>query len=440
MKDQVTRLSGFLTMLFSTVANELGRETRFVKRTRCFSAAEFVRTLVLGWMANKEATIEDFAEDLNVTPAAVQQRMNQQGVNLMRKLLEKACAFFLAAEPVDLELTRRFSGIYVEDCTSIKLMASWSEEFPGCGGAEVGQGAAGWKALVRMEVTTGHLSGLAWGKGCENDLNFSRTLDDVPPGSLYLGDLGFWWPERLDQWTGRGVWWISRVPASTTLREHSDQDERENIAAFLSRQTADRVDQQVLLGEKAFAFRLVAVRCPKAVADAKKRKLRKKAKKQGRNVSPNQLVLCEWLVLVTNLPADEFSIEALWTLYRVRWQIELVFKRWKSVLGLGHSLARTNRFRELMELYAKLLGCLVAQWSSLLRAGLLTKLSVHQILKRVKRALRNLKEQWDESNPQNVDVILRQLVKRLEKLKPRPKRKKKPSTIELLENPALAFN
>lgn len=438
MKDQVTRLSGFLTMLFSSVADELGRETQFVKRTRCFSAAEFVRTLVFGWMDNKKATIEDFAEDLNVTPAAVQQRMNQQGVNLMRKLLEKAGAFFLAAEPVDLELTRKFTGIYVEDCTSIKLMESWSEEFPGCGGAEVGQGAAGWKALVRMEVTTGHLSGLAWGEGRENDLNFSRTLDDVPPGSLYLADLGFWCPERLDQYTKQGVWWISRVPSGTTLSANGG--ERENIAAFLSRQTTDRVDQEVLLGEKAFAFRLVAVRCPKNIADQRKRKLRKKAKKQGRNVSANQLVMCEWLVLITNLPADEFSIEALWTLYRVRWQIELVFKRWKSVLGLGHSLARTNRFRELMELYAKLLGCLVAQWSSSLRAGMLTKLSLHQILKRVKRAISSLKEAWDESNPQCIEAILRKLVKRLGKLKPRPKRKKKPSTIELLENPALAFN
>lgn len=438
MKDQVTRLNGFLAMLFSSVADELGRETQFVKRTRRFSAAEFVRTLVFGWMDNKEATIEDFAEDLNVTPAAVQQRMNQQGVNLMRKLLENACAFFIAAEPVDLELTRKFTGIYVEDCTSIKLMEAWSEVFPGCGGAEVGQGAAGLKVLVRIEVKSGALSAVKWDRGREHDLNLSREAGDVPAGSLCLADLGFWCRERLDQYTKQGVWWISRVPSGTTLSANGG--ERENIAAFLSRQTTDRVDQHVLLGEKEFSFRLVAVRCPKDIADQKKRKLRKKAKKQGRNVSKNQLVMCEWLVLVTNLPVDEFPIEALWTLYRVRWQIELVFKRWKSMLGLGHSLARTNRFRELMELYAKLLGCLVAQWSSSLRAGLLTKLSLHQILKHVKRATRTLKEQWDESNPQSMETLLRQLVKRLEKLKPRPKRKKKPSTIELLENPALAFN
>jgi hypothetical protein len=425
-------------MLFSIVAEDLARETKFTIRQRGFSGAKFVRTLVFGWIANKSATIEDFAEDLDVTPAAVQHRLTPKCVDLMRGVLEKACAFLMAAEPLDLELTRRFSGIYVEDCTSLKLMPAWSTAFPGCGGAEVGQGAAGLKALVRIEVQTGALSAVRWERGREHDLNFSRNAGDVPPGSLSLSDLGFWCPERLDHMTKQGVWWISRVPAGTTLKAFGRG--RESLAAFLSRQKTDRVDQGVLLGEKQFAFRLVAVRCPQSVAERKKRQLIKKSKKRGRQPSAQQWRLCEWLVLVTNLPSEDFSAEALWTLYRVRWQIELVFKRWKSVLGLGQSLARTNRYRELTELYAKLLGCLVTHWGSLLRAGLLTKLSLHQILKRVKRAIGSLKDSWDESHSQIVDDVLRKLATRLNKLKPRPKRKKKPGTIELLENPALAFN
>jgi hypothetical protein len=425
-------------MLFSIVAEDLARETKFIKRQRGFCGAKFVRTLVFGWMANKRATIDDMADDLDVTPAAVQHRLTQKCVDLMRGVLENACAFLLAAEPVDLPLTRRFSGIYVEDCTSIKLMPSWSSVFPGCGGAEVGQGAAGFKALLRIEVKSGALSAVTWDRGREHDLNFSRKAGDVPAGSLYLADLGFWCPERLDRFTKQGVLWISRVPAGATLSSWGR--ERESLAGFLARQKTDRVDQWVLLGEKAFAFRLVAVRCPKSVAERKKRKLLKKSKKRGRQPSAQQLQLCEWLVLVTNLAPEDFSVEALWTLYRVRWQIELVFKRWKSVLGLGHSLARTNRYRELTELYAKLLGCLVTHWGSLLRAGILTKLSLHQILKRVKRAMGSLKDSWDKSNPQIVEGVLRKLAKQLNKLKPRPKRKKKPGTMELLENPALAFN
>ncbi len=112
------------------------------------------------------------------------------------------------------------------------------------------------------------MSLLAWDRGREHDLNFSRKAGDVPAGSLYLADLGFWCPERLDHFTKQGVFWVSRVPAGATLI--TGRGPRESLVKFLARQKADRVDQWVLLGEKKFAFRLVAVRCPKSVAAKKK--------------------------------------------------------------------------------------------------------------------------------------------------------------------------
>ena len=446
MNDQVTRLCGWLTVLFSSEADRVARETRFIQRQRRFGGAEFVRALVFGWIADKEATIEDFAEQLGVSAAAVQQRLTQPCVDMIRSLLESACAFLMAANPVTPELARRFTGIYVEDCTSVSLLASLSDVFPGCGGAEAGQGAAGCKALVRMEVTTGALSVLTWDRGRENDLNLSRRAGEVPAGSLYLADLGFWCPARLDRFTQQGISWISRVPAGATLAGATlaGGDEpggpREKLPTFLARQKTDRVDQWILLGEKAFSFRLVAVRCPPKVAEQKQRRLRQKAKKRGRRPSRHQLILCQWLVLVTRLGAEDFSAEQLWTLYRVRWQIELVFKRWKSVMGWGHSRARTNGCRQLTELYAKLLGCLVTHWGSLLRAGLLTNLSPHQILKQVKRAMGTLKDVWDESDPGRLRAVVEKLARHLNRLKPRARRKTKPGTMELLENPSLAFN
>jgi hypothetical protein len=436
--DQITRLSGWLTTLFSTSAEELARATGFIERVRGFSGAQFVRTLVLGWIENSQATIEELAEELNVTGSALQQRLTPKSVALMRALLEKACAYQAAAVSQDTALTARFSKIYVEDCTSINLLNALGDEFPGCGGAEPGQGAAGWKALVRIEVKSGEIAVVKWASGREHDLNLSRQAGDPPAGSLSLADLGFWCPERLDHLRNQGVSWISRVPAGATLSV--DGQPREDLADFLKRQKSDRVDVQVLLGEKAFSFRLVAVRCPRHIAAERKRKLRKKANKRGRAVSQKQLIACEWLVLVTSLSPDECSIEELWALYRVRWQIELVFKRWKSLMELDNSRARTNGSRQLTELYAKLLGCLVTHWTGLLRAGLLTELSWYQILKRAKSAIGSLIELWDDRQPQqSVNAVLSKLVKRFHHLKPRARRKTKPGTMELLENPELVF-
>lgn len=149
----------------------------------------------------------------------------------------------------------------------------------------------------------------------------------------------------------------------------------------------------------------------------------------------------EEVYLVTNvLEKNRLSTSQMRDIYQARWGVELVFKRWKSLMDLDKSRDRTNGFRQLTELYAKLLGCLVTHWTGLLRAGLLTKLSWHRILKRAKRAIGSLSERWDAGHPQqSVMAVLRKLVKRLNRLKPRSKRKKKPGTMELLDNPEFVF-
>lgn len=333
-------MAGWLTELFTTVAETVVAETGFVKRVRTLTGAGFVRTLVFGWLGDPRATLEDFAEQLGVTPPAIQDRFTDRCVALMRALLEKAAVYVVAAEAAGTDGIDRFCGIYVEDCTRIALPASRSDVFPGCGGAQPGQGAAGVKALLRFEVTRGALCGLELDRPNENDLNLARRAGDVPRGALYRADLGFWCLERLRRFGEEGILWISRIPSSATLCVHHGALEK--LALFLQKQTADRVDRNVLLGAEQLPSRRVAVRCPQEVAAEKKRRLRRKRKKKGKQPSIQQLLFCAWLVRAMNLPAEQFTVEELWTLYRVRWQIELVFKRWKSVLQLDRSKARSD--------------------------------------------------------------------------------------------------
>src|SRR5439155_387036 len=77
--------------------------------------------------------------------------------------------------------------------------------------------------------------------------------------------------------------------------------------------------------------RLTARRCPPEVAARRRQKLRAYTRsKKGREPSARQLVLCDWLVLATNVPADRLTAVELWVVYRCRWQVELLFKRGKQ--------------------------------------------------------------------------------------------------------------
>ncbi|WP_439530862.1 transposase, partial [Pannonibacter sp.] len=61
---------------------------------------------------------------------------------------------------------------------------------------------------------------------------------------------------------------------------------------------------------------------------------RKAARKGGHRISDQTLVAAEWVILVTSLDPDQFSTQDVLALYRLRWRIELAFKRLKSLIGL----------------------------------------------------------------------------------------------------------
>src|SRR5262249_61705239 len=94
----------------------------------------------------------------------------------------------------------------------------------------------------------------------------------------------------------------------------------------------------------------------------------KRLKKKGRKLSERQRVMCQWTVMITDLPAEAFTVEEGCVLYRVRWQIELLYKAWKSGGGLGRTRGRKGG-RGVCEAYAKRVAVMVQHWGTLLRGG-----------------------------------------------------------------------
>ena len=68
-----------------------------------------------------------------------------------------------------------------------------------------------------------------------------------------------------------------------------------------------------------------------------------------------------WTLFVTNAPASMISVKHIYALYRIRWQIELIFKLWKSYCGLNHILA-WRRDQVLTDLYAKMIGIVIVHF------------------------------------------------------------------------------
>jgi hypothetical protein len=175
-------------------------------------------------------------------------------------------------------------------------------------------------------------------------------------GALEMADLGYFSLDRFQRLSQRGVAWLSRLQIGTAFvvagRPHTAE-------SFLPGLTAASYEGPIALGARhRLPARLVAVRVPPTVAQARRRKARAEAKRRGKTVSQARLATADWTMLVTTVPATVLSLEEVCTLYGARWQIELLFKLWKSGGGLGQSRS-VNPDRILCEVYAKLLAMVV---------------------------------------------------------------------------------
>jgi hypothetical protein len=327
-----------------------------------------------------------------------------------------------------LPLTKNFNGIYVEDGSTVRLPNDLIDELPGCGGSGSDKKGAAIKIFCRLEVLSGNFSELLFGAGKTSDIKLANQAKALPKGSLHLADMGFFSTERLRQETAEGVFWITRIPANTLVA--SDQP-LQSIGAYLSSCTTHRVDLPMFLGAERLPIRLVALRAPESIVRLRRERLEKAAKKKGRKVSREQWSLCAWTVFATNLPVSEYTADEVFTLYRVRWQIELVFKLWKSEGGVATSQGKTGK-RYLCEVLAKLLGQMIANWRRLLRGGRLGEVSPTLLYRQVSRSIPELAEALCLGDAGALQATMEKLVKRWERIKPKQKRKKQPSARQTL--------
>jgi hypothetical protein len=86
--------------------------------------------------------------------------------------------------------------------------------------------------------------------------------------------------------------------------------------------------------KQRYSVRVIACKLPSEQAGLARKRAEKRAQKKGRPVSLNSLVLAGWVLLITTLEAADWTAEDILRLYRVRWQIELLFKRMKQMLKM----------------------------------------------------------------------------------------------------------
>lgn len=171
------------------------------------------------------------------------------------------------------------------------------------------------------------------------DQQGGETLDRIPvvKGEIRIADRAYLQPDRMAPVLDAGADIIVRA-GWKNARWLDARGELVNLPALFRRHAArGLIDRPIWIGRKAGAplgLRLIAVRKPEQAAAASRRKARREARKGGHQISKGTLAAADWVILVTSLKPDDFPTDDVLALYRLRWRIELAFKRLKSVVGL----------------------------------------------------------------------------------------------------------
>ncbi len=162
---------------------------------------------------------------------------------------------------------------------------------------------------------------------------------------------------------GKGIYWLSRLHMLAQLFDAQRTPlPLSALPAWLRQRASTDLDTPLFLGgPQGIPIRLLALRVPDAVAAERRRRLREEAKRKRQQVSAHRLALAEWTLLVTNAPKEVLAFDEALVLARARWQIELLFKLWKQH-GLLDESRSLKPWRQLCELYAKMLGLLIQHW------------------------------------------------------------------------------
>lgn len=166
-----------------------------------------------------------------------------------------------------------------------------------------------------------------------------ETLDRVPvvKGEIRIGDRVYLQPDRIAEVLDAGADILVRAGWKNACWLGADGEPVDLLAAFRKAAARGQIDRPIWIGRKnspTLELRLVAIKKPEHAAEAARRKARRDARKGGHQISKGTLEAAGWVILVTSLDAKSFSTADILALYRLRWRIELGFKRLKSLIGL----------------------------------------------------------------------------------------------------------
>lgn len=342
-------------LFWGELGDQLERVTGFVQRRSELTGSKLVQILTLGSLEHGRTSLRGFcrvADGLGITlsEAGLHQRLNATAVELLRQVSQTYLS--QKSQGQVKAILAPFPHVYIVDSTEIRLPDALRPIFRGT------RTASSLKVQLAYEYKRGHIEAIAIEAGCHPDQTSDGGEAVAQSGDLMLFDLGYFDQKRFARLDEAGVFFVSRLHSQAGL--YPTHDSRQAISLLeMARGRGTRGEFAYYLGShERLAVRVLYYQLPPEIVAERRRKAHETARKRGTMCSQHSLDSLEWLFFITNASPACLSLDQVAEVYRLRWQIELVFKVWKSEMHLA-SFGAWRVERILVQLYARLLALLL---------------------------------------------------------------------------------
>ncbi len=202
-----------------------------------------------------------------------------------------------------------------------------------------------------------------------------NLLSLINKGELFIGDLAYMVFNFLYLLNKKGAYFLGRHNLSRVLYYKIKEIKKNGIEIEKFKkfdidkhkeELQNNVTEKFLYikkKDKYIRVRVIIFKTPESIANKRRRDLKKKAKNNNKSKKANKkrLRLLDWSIFITNTSSEQLNYKMIHNIYRIRWNIELIFKNWKSILKINKSTVTKNEHRVKFELYAKLIFAMIIQ-------------------------------------------------------------------------------
>lgn len=308
-----------------------------------------------------------------ISREAIHKRFSPEALSFLKALLAKLLEFRLEKIEWTPSLVSGFNRLLLKDSSKFTIPSEFANDYPGYGGFH--KGNAIMNIQYEYDLFTGNWASLNFTKATRNDQQDSKeTLSLIEKDDLLVRDLGYVTMTYLNGVMKNKAYFLNRLP--TTVNVYSQKDDGYQpinwieIDKKFEKNALSQMELDVVLTMKnKLGARMIILPVPEQIYCQRIKNASKHAKSKGCQLSNEYKIKSKYNIYITNVPQEKLSFKDIVHLYRLRWQIELVFKSWKSNLSL-HKTKKVKKERFECQLIARIIWALVnwrifqaANWS-----------------------------------------------------------------------------